>query len=38
MISTSAIAGTFRIMVFPGANKEAAINFKTEFLAPVTVT
>jgi hypothetical protein len=38
MISTSAISGTFRITVLPGANKDAAINFKTEFLAPVTVT
>jgi hypothetical protein len=38
MMSTSAISGTFLIVVVPAASNEAAISFKTEFLAPVTET
>ena len=38
MMSTSAISGTFRIVVLPVANNEAAISLRTEFLAPVTET
>ncbi len=37
-MSTSAMSGTFRIVVDPVASKEAAISFKAEFLAPVTET
>jgi hypothetical protein len=38
MMSTSAISGTFLIVDVPDASKEAAISFKTEFLAPLTET
>ena len=38
MYSTSAISGTFVIVVFPTASSEAAMSLRTEFFAPVTVT
>jgi hypothetical protein len=38
MMSTSAISGTFLMVVVPAASNEAAISFKTEFLAPETET
>ena len=38
MMSTSAISGTLRMVLLPTAKRDAAINFRTEFLAPVTVT
>lgn len=38
MMLTSSIVGTLEMRVVPGASKDAAINFKTEFFAPDTST
>ncbi|CAB4777631.1 unannotated protein [freshwater metagenome] len=38
MMSTSAISGTFVIVVLPVASNEAAMSFRTEFFAPVILT
>ena len=38
MMSTSAISGTLVMVVLPVASNEAAMSFRTEFLAPEIVT